>query len=186
LLRFLDVYDRMIGGRLVGSVRFDGPSQIGEVVLRNFTLEDEPALRGMVADVKSGRRVGSQTKFTKGRLRFDRTAKRIKLEEAVMWGDDIGGSIAGTIDYAGDRIDLSGSFVPAYALNNFFAQIPLIGTILGGEKHEGLFAVPFTITGKASRPRLTVNALSAAAPGIFRKILDFKNQSEAIKDNPEN
>ncbi len=38
--------------------------------------------------------------------------------------------------------------------------------------------MPFTITGKASAPRLTVNALSAVAPGILRKLLDFQRRPD--------
>ena len=42
-----------------------------------------------------------------------------------------------------DRTDISGTFVPAYGLNNAFAQVPLFGPLLGGGQYEGLFAVNF-------------------------------------------
>jgi hypothetical protein len=74
------------------------------------------------------------------------------------------------LDLPKDRVDISGTFVPAYALNNAFAQLPLIGPILGGGRNEGLFGVTFRITGQASAPTLNVNPLSAIAPGFLRKI----------------
>jgi hypothetical protein len=179
LMRFLDIYGRMSGGRLEGRILFEPGRQSGVVAAQNFILTNEPALRSVVA--QSGPSASeSRTKFSKGRVRFSRNAGRIRLSEAVMWGDAIGGNITGEIDYANDTIDLSGSFVPAYALNNLFAQLPLVGPILGGESYEGLFAVPFTISGQASSPRLTVNALSAVAPGILRKLLDFKDQRPGV------
>ena len=66
--------------------------------------------------------------------------------------------------------------MPAYALNNLFSQIPVIGLILGGGRHEGLFAITFKVTGTTAAPTLTVNPLSAIAPGFLRKLFDFQKQ----------
>ena len=63
-------------------------------------------------------------------------------------------------------MNLTGTFVPAYSLNNLFSQIPVLGMILGGGQHEGLFAITFKVSGAASAPTLTVNPLSAIAPGF--------------------
>ncbi len=65
--------------------------------------------------------------------------------------------------------------MPAYGLNNAFAQIPIVGNILAGGRNEGLLAVTFGVSGKASQPTVSVNPLSAVAPGIFRKIFEFRN-----------
>jgi hypothetical protein len=37
-----------------------------------------------------------------------------------------------------------------------------------------LFGVTFKLDGSLSAPRVTVNALSAITPGIFRKIFEFQ------------
>ena len=34
--------------------------------------------------------------------------------------------------YSGDRVDLSGTFVPAYQVNNLITHVPFVGMILGG------------------------------------------------------
>ena len=60
--------------------------------------------------------------------------------------------------------------MPAYGLNNAFAQVPLFGPLLSGGQYEGLFAVNFRISGPATAPVLTVNPLSAVAPGFLRKL----------------
>jgi hypothetical protein len=73
-------------------------------------------------------------------------------------------------------VSLKGAFVPAYALNNLFAQVPIIGRLLGGGQYEGLFAVPFVITGKASAPVLRINPVSAIAPGFLRKFFEIQRE----------
>jgi hypothetical protein len=42
--------------------------------------------------------------------------------------------------------------------------------LLGGGQYEGLIAVNFRISGQATAPTLTVNPLSAVAPGFLRKL----------------
>jgi hypothetical protein len=67
-------------------------------------------------------------------------------------------------------VDLSGTFVPAYQVNNLVTHIPFIGMLLGGDVHEGMFAVNYRINGPASAPTLSVNLLSAVTPGFLRKV----------------
>jgi hypothetical protein len=57
-------------------------------------------------------------------------------------------------------------------LNNAFSRVPLLGPLLGGGQYEGLFAVNFRISGPASQPSMTINPLSAIAPGILRRFVD--------------
>ena len=62
-----------------------------------------------------------------------------------------------------------GVFVPAYGVNNLFGRLPVLGLLLGGQQ-EGLFGLNFRVTGRVSDPSLSVNPLSAIAPGFLRKI----------------
>lgn len=183
LLRFLDIYRRMSGGDFVLQMTTgDGP-QDGFLVVRSFSLENEPALRRIiptqtqmvVGQDKAGNpqtvRVDvNEVSFAKARVDFTRTAGRIDFKNAAIFGNSIGFTLGGFIDYVRDRIDISGTFVPAYGLNNAFAQVPLFGPLLGGGQYEGLFAVNFRVGGQASSPNLTVNPLSAVAPGFLRKL----------------
>jgi hypothetical protein len=116
-------------------------------------------------------------KFTKLHLMFTRTATRVGIVDSVVWGPDVGVSLSGDIDYGADRVNLTGTFVPAYALNNIFAQIPVLGEILGGGQYGGLFAINFKVAGRIAAPVLTVNPLSAIAPGFLRKIFEFQKDT---------
>lgn len=183
LLRFVDIYRRMTGGEMVLQMSAgDGP-QTGNVLLREFTLVNEPALRRIIptqTQIVAGQDAGGRPKtvqvdtnridFSKARVDFQRNAGRLDFKDAAIWGAAIGFTLGGYIDYPRDKLDISGTFVPAYGLNNAFAQVPLFGPLLGGSQYEGLFAVNFRVSGLASAPTLTVNPLSAVAPGFLRKL----------------
>src|SRR5205085_6673847 len=84
-----------------------------------------------------------------------------------------------------DRVNLRGTFVPAYTVNNFFSQIPLFGPILGGGSHEGLFAINYRVSGSTTEPKLTINPLSAIAPGFLRQIFGALDGTGPTGSTPE-
>ncbi len=179
LLRFLDLYNRMEGGRLSGRIMLEAGQQKGNLLLHDFALKGEPALRRVArgGDSLNPMQAGDRgIEFTKLRADFARAQGRFTLQDAVMWGAEMGGTLEGVLDYAEDRVEMKGAFVPAYALNNLFARVPIVGPILGGNRYEGLFTLPFEITGKASAPVLKVNAAGAATPGILRRIFDERKE----------
>src|SRR4029077_18267855 len=92
---------------------------------------------------------------------------------AVLKGPIIGGTIEGTIDYPANQVLMSGTFIPAYGLNNLPAQIPLFGLFFGANSNEGVFGMTFQVVGTPSKPDVRVNPLSALMPGLTRKIMEF-------------
>jgi hypothetical protein len=201
LLRFADVYGRMSGGDLILHMATGEEPQAGMVMLRSFTLVNEPALRRIIptqTQIIAGQdRAGkpqvirvdvNEVAFAKARVDFTRTSGRLDFKDAAIFSSQIGFTLGGHIDYVRDRMDISGTFVPAYGLNNAFAQVPLFGPLLGGGQYEGLFAVNFRVAGQASSPTLTVNPLSAVAPGFLRKLFGVgaeQPQSGALPVTPE-
>ena len=69
-----------------------------------------------------------------------------------------------------DQLDLQGTIVPAYALNSIIGNIPVIGSLLLGGEGQGLFAANYRVTGSAADPEVSVNPLSALAPGFLRRL----------------
>lgn len=178
LLTFLDLYTHMDGGRLTVGVRLEPDTLTGVLLIDNFILRDEPALRRLVVEAappletqgKARKIDASAIAFNKLQVRFHRDGSRLDISEGMMNGDAIGLTVQGALDYVHDQVDMSGTFVPVYAVNNLFAKIPVFGMILAGGSNEGLIGVNYRITGKASAPTLSINPLSAIAPGIFRQI----------------
>lgn len=189
LLRFADLYKRMYGGDLVISAQLGPKSQSGNIDVARFSLRDEPAL-GRIAAAQpasgSNRLNVSEVPFQRLQGQFDRSAGRVQLQDGIIWGPQVGIKLDGTVDFARDRTDLTGTFIPAYALNNAFARIPLVGPLIGGGANEGMFAVSFRITGPASAPTLTVNPLTAVAPGILRKFVEvFTPDGSGQRQQPQ-
>ena len=96
------------------------------------------------------------------------------IEDALLRGAAIGATFTGRYDLPSASISLSGTYLPAYAFNNLFSRIPIVGIIAGGGLTEGLIGVTFKIEGPIAEPRVFFNPLSAVAPGIFRKIFEFQ------------
>lgn len=193
VLRFMDIYNHMQRGAMEAQVGLNNEREKGYFLVRNFTLKDEPALQRVAAVATQAASAdgstvdrpkivgdGSEVAFERMRVDFTRTGDYFAVSEGVMWGRELGGTLSGQLDYARDRVNFSGTFVPAYGLNNALSKIPVVGFFLTGGKNEGLFAVPFRITGKASQPTLTVNPIAAVSPGFLRKILDFQGPPQAL------
>ena len=187
MLRFLDLYRRMSGGRLALEARSSEGVQQGEIVIEEFGLKGEPALRRIVAQSQQQVSTGTdergvapisrqdvdQVLFTRLTTGFRRAGSRMDYMDAVIYGPQVGFNLSGWVDTARDRLDVNGTFVPAYILNNAFSQLPVIGLILGGGRTEGLIAVDFRVAGALSGPIVTVNPLTAVAPGILRKLFGW-------------
>jgi len=72
---------------------------------------------------------------------------------------------------------MSGTFLPAYGLNNMFGQIPIVGLFFGGS-NEGLIGITYEVVGTPASPQLRINPISAIAPGVMRKVFEFSTGRE--------
>ncbi|WP_460450079.1 hypothetical protein [Alsobacter sp. SYSU BS001988] len=171
-LRFFDIYRRMQGGAMLVQLNGAAPQMSGTFVVNRFVLQNEPALARSAPDQQNN------VSFTKLKSGFAVGGGKLVIRDATMWGPAVGGTLEGSLDFTRDKADFSGTFVPAYGLNNIFNQVPIVGPILGGGQHEGLFAVNFRIAGKASQPTVSINPLSAVAPGFLRKFFGVMGGSE--------
>ena len=189
LLRFADLYSRLDGGDLNLILRSKGESSAGEATVANFVLRDEPAFRQLVAAGRpraaedGGAAIDpSVVRFQKMTAAFIRSPGRLAIQDAVIYNQLMGITTQGVIDFEHDEIDVSGSFVPAYQVNTMLTKIPLVGLILSGGQHEGVFGVAYRVHGPMSGPTLTVNPLSAMAPGILHR--GFSEQSTGRRAAP--
>lgn len=185
-LGFLNLYQRMEGGRMAGEARMRGARVEADFTIRDFILRDEPAVRGLVAQsaaVRNDPQIVSRidaalVPFERLQASLAKTPEQLTISDAVLSGPNVGLTLKGVVD-SHDRLALNGAFVPAYAINNFFSKLPLLGPILGGADNEGLFAVNFKIGGTVGRPAVTANPLSALTPGIFRHIFSYDGSQKA-------
>ncbi len=178
LLSFLDLYSRMDSGVLNARIQLGQGRSDGVLHVRDFYLKNEPAMRQLMAQ-------GAARADEKGGFRFDPESVRVarlqadfawaggklSLRDGIMSGPEMGLTFDGYVDLARETVDIGGSYVPAYGLNNLVSNIPVFGQILTGGAHEGIFALNYRVTGQLGSPTVRVNPLSALTPGLFRKIM---------------
>lgn len=174
LFRFTDVYARMYGGHMW--IAMEPPNnesnpRDGQVNVQNFSVRGEPALDKIAAGAPG--QPNPAVEFTLMRVDFTRSVGRLTIKEGVVRGPVIGATIGGLIDYAANEVRMRGTFVPLYGLNNAIGQIPIVGPLLSGGSNEGLVGLTYEVVGTPGKPVLRVNPISALAPGVFRKFLEF-------------
>ncbi|SFO26600.1 Protein of unknown function [Cohaesibacter marisflavi] len=170
-LRFLGAIDRVVGGRLALSVALrKGLDTIsGSILLKDFKMSGEVE-----------RRQSSRSTTQNVDSRFDSFSVQFSGENGVfgigrgmLKGPVLGATVDGSIDMKTRSLNLSGTYIPAYKVNNIFSRLPIIGRALGNRKNEGLLGITYVVKGDMANPTLIVNPASLLAPGALRKMFEF-------------
>ena len=168
---------RLKGGRLLitGAQPAPGDAITGEFKLKEFKVTDAPAL-ARVLQVLSLTGIfsvlsqeGLDFVTLDGDFRYYGGALEIK--NARAFGSTLGITAKGTVYISDETADLSGTIVPAYMINSVLGNIPIVGKLLTGGKNEGIFAAKYVVKGRLENPRVSVNPLSALAPGFLRNLI---------------
>lgn len=185
LFRFTDIYAKMHGGYVW--IAMDPPNsepgpREGLLNVADFVVRGEASLDRVASGAPGQANPGVQ--FSRMRVDFTRSPGRLTIREGVVRGPAIGATIQGAIDYAANEVRMRGTFVPLYGLNNAVGQIPIVGMLLSGGSNEGLVGVTFEVVGTPSKPVLNVNPISALAPGVLRKFMEFPTMMPAEQQIP--
>jgi hypothetical protein len=179
VLRFVDIYPRAQGGSLNISAERRGTSGplTGTLEVSSFDITNEPALQKLLATPAAQNTVAKanpdHVHFERLFANFHQGGQTLTIDDAVLKGATAGATFNGHFDFGASRMQVNGTYLPAYGFNNAFSRVPLIGIVLSGGMQEGLFGVTFRLDGSIDSPRIYFNPLSAVAPGIFRKIFEF-------------
>ncbi|MCB1491635.1 MAG: hypothetical protein KDJ77_07535 [Rhodobiaceae bacterium] len=192
LMRFLDLYRWADGGALNFTAvqeRAPGRAWSGTIKMTDFNVRGDPAVdryflksanvaRSREDDDNGGNtaapvQVLDRVEFTKLRIDFTQSDGVFTAHEGVVKGPILGATFQGALNTKSGAVGITGTFVPAYGINNALSQVPILGRILGGKRDEGVIGVTFKVAGTTTKPDVTVNAFSAIAPGIFRRIFEF-------------
>ena len=109
---------------------------------------------------------GKDLLFTKTYVPFkllpDQT---VHIAEGYSYGTSLGFTMNGLVSL--EYVDLTGSVIPAYAVNSLPGRIPLIGGLFKSGEGGGLVGMKFDMKGVLDKPNIKFNALSSIAPGIL-------------------
>jgi hypothetical protein len=177
LFRFTDIYAKMYGGEMwiaMDPPTIDSQPLEGLINVRDFVIRGEDKLQQVAANGQPTAQVQQNNiSFSRARAEFTRDNGLLAIRDGIVSGPAMGATIEGRIDYNANQIRMSGTFLPAYALNNVFGQIPIVGLFLGGGSNEGLIGITYEVVGTPAQPTLRVNPVSAIAPGLLRKVFEF-------------
>ena len=179
-LHIFGVLDGMEGGKLSvlgnytetqGSSTLVATIEVGEHNIKNAPLLGKllalASLTGFIDTLQ-----GNGIHFKSLLIPFTLHNDVITIENGKTYGSAIGLTIDGTITMPEKQLNLSGTIVPSYTLNNVLGNVPIVGVLAGG-KDQGVFAARYKIEGSAEEPAVSVNPLSVLTPGFLRGLFDL-------------
>lgn len=194
LARTTGLFDDAVGGNMLVSASLrdtdtgpviDGRMEITELrvtsassLARVLTLA---SLTGLLEVMN-----GEGLQFARADVPFRFHDGLLEVIDARAFGPSLGITLDGEINGDADEISMFGTLVPAYTINSVLGEIPLIGTLLVGRQGEGVFALTYGISGPVEEPVITVNPLSALAPGFLRNFFAiFTGGAQPDPDDPD-
>ena len=187
MARTFKIYDNAIGGDLVmEAVLHDdqpGAPVTGTVKIDDYRVVNAPTLArlltvatltGILSELR-----GKGIRFSRFEMPFTLEENVLTIRDAQTSGFSVGVNAEGTVDLETDRVDVSGTIVPAYTFNTLLDVIPVLGELLTGGEGEGLFAATYQVGGTTDEPDILVNPLSVLAPGFLRRLFSSEKEKEA-------
>ena len=177
-----------------GTMKLDGTTDPGRnpwlttatLDLRDFRLTDAPVAARLV---NAASPTGFMDLLRGQGLNFDRLNTEVDYANGKIGlrngrsAGALGISFEGDLDMNSDRIALKGTIVPVDTFNKIVAAIPLIGDALTGGSRGGFLGVTYSVAGTTADPKVSVNPLSALAPGALRNL--FFLGAEQPEPKPE-
>jgi hypothetical protein len=175
-LKVLRLYDNMKGGNLKIEAKRDKYRNFtGHAKMWDFALIDTPvfakllslsSLTGIV-DMLTGE--GLTFSHLNAPFRYTFSTKYLSTDDARMSGSVLGVTMNGQYNLVDGDIEAKGMVIPAYGLNKFIGNIPLVGKVLAG-KDGTVFATNYKISGDIDKPDISINKLSTIAPNSLKEL----------------
>ena len=184
--RTFKIYDNAVGGDLLmEAVLHDdqpGAPVTGTVKIDDYRVINAPTLArlltvatltGILSELR-----GKGVRFSRFEMPFTLEENVLTIRDAQTSGFSLGVNAEGTVDLESDRVDISGTVVPAYTFNTLIDVIPVLGELLTGGEGEGLFAADYRVGGTTDKPDISVNPLSVLAPNFLRELFSTEKEEE--------
>jgi hypothetical protein len=174
--------DYLEGGKLEmdGTLANDNKPSRFDISITNTRLNNAPfltqilslaSLRGL-ADTLGGEGV----LFSRLDIPLTVAGERYVVSGAKAQGPALGLTTNGYFDSRDGKIEFDGVLVPSFGMNSALGTIPILGDLVVGRDGEGVFSLTYAIRGTMEKANVSVNPLSALAPGVIRRI--FENPSD--------
>jgi hypothetical protein len=175
-LKVLRLYENMRGGNLQIEAKRDKYKNFqGHVKVRDFAIVNTPvfakvlSLASFTGILDTLRGEGLRFTHLNAPFRYTFSNKNLSTEDARVVGPAVGLRISGRYNLVDEEINATGMLIPAYGLNTFIGNIPLVGKVLAG-KDGTVFATNFSIAGTVEKPQVSINPLSTLAPNSIKEL----------------
>ncbi len=175
-LKVLRLYDNMKGGNLKIEAKRDKYKNFrGHASVRDFALVNMPVFAKVLSVASLSGFVdmltGEGLTFTHLNMPFTYTfsTKNLETEDARMFGTVLGVTMNGQYNMVDEDVKAKGMVIPAYGLNTFIGNIPLVGKLLAG-KDGTVFATNYSVEGNLEAPKISINPLSTLAPNSLKEL----------------
>jgi hypothetical protein len=178
--RFTDTYAKLFGGQLLLTMEpptVEPRAREGLITIRgDFTIKGEPELDRLA--VSGAAAPESGIVFTGLRAEFSRQNGQLTVRKGVVQGPPITATIAGSIDYPGNQVRMSGTLAVPHGINDMY----MYGLDLfpGAGTNEGLIGHAYEVVGSPEKPVIRINRVPVI-PGELRKFWEFRTGKQ---DNP--
>lgn len=188
LLDFLDINNNIISGKL----KYNGSITRDFIMKGNLSIIDginiiksnvsskaiKAILNNKSIPLKTKKMISEKNiiKFSELKSYIEVDKNTINIKDLILYGNFIGIDITGNgkFYFKNGKIDLKGVIVPAGTINRLFFinKIPLINTILLGEKNGGLFGITYSFLKENynSDYDFNINKTSVFMPGFLREL----------------
>lgn len=119
---------------------------------------------------------GDGVKFSRLDVPITISSGRYIIDGARASGPALGMTGKGFIAAKTGKIEFDGVLVPSFGLNSALGKVPIIGDLVVGRDGEGVFSLTYGVHGTLAKANVSVNPLSALAPGVIRRV--FENPSD--------
>jgi hypothetical protein len=177
-LKLFDVADNVAGGKMLvtGQLGDDHgkPALHAQIVGSGYTVNRAPVFTQMLSVASatglSSMLSGSGIPFANLHGNFVYTDDRVALDHFLASGESLGITVNGSVDLDRGTLDLTGTIAPAHLINSVLGKVPVVGSLLMGGEGQSLFAANYELSGSIDDPSVSVNPLSALAPGALRRL----------------
>jgi len=150
----------------------------GTLAIDQFRIKEAPALGALLNTISVVGLLeqlnGEGLHFSRVDARFRLTPDRLTLLEGSAVGAALGVSMDGFYYMESGQMNMRGVVSPVYLVNSLGGIFNRAG--------EGLFGVNYKLNGLASDPQVSINPLSALAPGALRNL--FRKPAPTLDDAP--
>jgi hypothetical protein len=179
VLNALDISKHIRNGQLYIEAKLSEKSPpmnaVGVITINDFLAVKTPLLGklltlasfGGISDLLEGKGIN----FKQFEAPFTYKEGVLTIDNARSTGASVGITAQGVIDTKNAQMDITGSIIPAQAINDLFNRIPVVGSIITGGQSQGVIAANYRIKGSLENAEASVNPLSIITPGFLRQIL---------------